>query len=130
MIFYISLSLIYSRYSYSTPSTNLLRGASPAMAREKCLKKLAERRHIALGWQAQRISVFCITLHVPSSHMSVRGSSFEVEVPTTEKARLCFCTSLNSCSGISVFCITLHVPLSHMLVLVGQQVSETLVCVL
>src|SRR6218665_3654455 len=41
-------------YLYSAPSRNLLRGAlSPATAKEKCHKKLAERRHAVLGQQAQ-----------------------------------------------------------------------------
>src|SRR6218665_63937 len=39
------ISFIHSRYLYSAPSRNLLRGAlSPATANEKCLKKLAEGR--------------------------------------------------------------------------------------
>src|SRR6218665_1175488 len=42
-------SFIHSGYLYSTPSRNLLRGAlSPATVKEKCLKKLAERRHVVL----------------------------------------------------------------------------------
>jgi len=46
---------IHSGYSYSAPSRNLLRGAfSLATAKEKCLKKLAEGRHIVPGQQAQR----------------------------------------------------------------------------
>ena len=46
---------IHSGYLYSAPSRNLLRGAlSPAMAKEKCLKKLAEGRHIVPEEQAQR----------------------------------------------------------------------------
>src|SRR6218665_498181 len=37
----------HSGYLYSAPSRNLLRGAlSPATVKEKCLKKLAERRHV------------------------------------------------------------------------------------
>src|SRR6218665_1332102 len=40
-------SFIHSGYLYSAPSRNLLRGAlSPATVKEKCLKKLAERRHV------------------------------------------------------------------------------------
>src|SRR6218665_2869678 len=43
-------SFIHSGYLYSAPSRNLLRGIlSPATARKKCLKKLAEGRHIVLG---------------------------------------------------------------------------------
>jgi len=39
-------SFIHSRYLYSAPSRNLLRVAlSPATAKEKCLEKLAVRRH-------------------------------------------------------------------------------------
>jgi len=46
---YIVHSFIHSGYLYSAPSRNLLRGAlSPAMVKEKCLKKLAERRHVVL----------------------------------------------------------------------------------
>src|SRR6218665_690912 len=42
-------SFIHSGYFYSAPSRNLLRGAlSPATVKEKCLKKLAERRHVVL----------------------------------------------------------------------------------
>src|SRR6218665_938457 len=42
-------SFIHSGYLYSAPSRNLLRGAlSPATVKEKCLKKLAERRHVVL----------------------------------------------------------------------------------
>jgi len=41
------ISTVHSGYLYSAPSRNLLRGAlSPAMVKEKCLKKLAERRHV------------------------------------------------------------------------------------
>ena len=43
-------SFIHSGYFHSAPSRNLLRGTpsplSPATAKEKCLKKLAEGRHI------------------------------------------------------------------------------------
>ena len=40
----------HSLYLCSAPSRNLLRGAlSPVTAKEKCLKKLAERRHVVLG---------------------------------------------------------------------------------
>ena len=42
-------SFIHSGYLYSAPSGNLLRGAlSPATVKEKCLQKLAERRHVVL----------------------------------------------------------------------------------
>src|SRR6218665_3956067 len=42
-------SFIHSGYLYSAPSRNLLRGAlSPATVKEKCLKKLAERRDVVL----------------------------------------------------------------------------------
>jgi len=41
---------IHSGYLYSTPSRNL----SPTTAKEKCLKKLEERKHIVPGQQAQR----------------------------------------------------------------------------
>src|SRR6218665_1025242 len=52
---YCAYSFIHSRYSYSTPSRNLLRGTlSPATDKEKCLKEIAERRHIVPGQQAQR----------------------------------------------------------------------------
>ena len=45
----IIYSFIHSGYLYSAPSRNLLRGAlSPATVKEKCLKKLAERRHVVL----------------------------------------------------------------------------------
>src|SRR6218665_216420 len=67
-------SFIHSGYSYSAPSRNLLRGAlSPATVKEKCLKKLAERRHVVLRYTKR----------------SVRGSSFQVEEPITEKALRC-----------------------------------------
>src|SRR6218665_825334 len=47
-------SFIHSGYLYSAPSRNLIRGAlSPATAKEKCLKQLAERRHIAPGQLAE-----------------------------------------------------------------------------
>jgi len=47
-------SFIHSGYLYRTPSRNLLGGAlSPAKAKEKCLEKLAERRYIVLGQEAQ-----------------------------------------------------------------------------
>jgi len=47
-------SFIHSGYLYSTPSRNLHRGAlSPVMVKEKCLKKLAEGRHIVPGQQTQ-----------------------------------------------------------------------------
>ena len=46
-------SFIHSGYLYSALSRNLLRGAlSPATAKEKCLRKLAERRHVVPGQQA------------------------------------------------------------------------------
>ena len=42
-------SFIHSGYLYSAPSRNLLKGAlSQASVKEKCLKKLAERRHFVL----------------------------------------------------------------------------------
>ena len=42
-------SFIHFGYLYSAPSRNLLRGAlTPATVKEKCLKKLAERRHVVL----------------------------------------------------------------------------------
>ena len=42
-------SFIHSGYLCSAPSRNLLRGAlSPATVKEKCLKKLEERRHFVL----------------------------------------------------------------------------------
>ena len=45
---------IHSGYLYNTLSKNLLRGAlSPATAKEKCLKTLAERRHIIAVQKAQ-----------------------------------------------------------------------------
>src|SRR6218665_361941 len=48
-------SFIHSGYLYSATKINLLRAAlSPATAKEKCLKKLAEGRHIVPGQQAQR----------------------------------------------------------------------------
>ena len=51
-------SFIHFGYLYSTPSRNLLRGSlSPTTAKEKCLEKLAEKRHIVPGQEAQ--------LHVP-----------------------------------------------------------------
>ena len=44
----------YSFIPDSAPSRNLLRGPlSPDTAKEKCLKKLSERRHVVLGQQAQ-----------------------------------------------------------------------------
>src|SRR6218665_3097819 len=47
-------SFIHTGYLYSAPSRNLLRGALiPATAKEKCLKMLAERRHVVPGQQAQ-----------------------------------------------------------------------------
>ena len=43
----LARSFIHSGYLYSAPSRNLLRGAlSPATVKEKCLKKLAERKHV------------------------------------------------------------------------------------
>src|SRR6218665_1552496 len=63
-------SFIHSGYLHSAPSRNLHRAAlSPATAKEKCLKKLAERRHI-----------------VPRQHAQRRR---ELGVPITEKARSC-----------------------------------------
>jgi len=45
----VSNSFIHSGYLYSAHSRNLLRGAlSPVTVKEKCLKKLAERRHVVL----------------------------------------------------------------------------------
>src|SRR6218665_869596 len=68
------LPLIHNGYLYSAPSRNILRGAlSPATAKDKCLKKLAERRHIVPGQQAQRRREF-----IPSWG-----------VPIIEKARSC-----------------------------------------
>src|SRR6218665_2506630 len=57
-VFYMDLtwihSFIHSGYLYSAPSRNLLRGAlSPATVKEKCLEKLAERRHVVPRQQAQ-----------------------------------------------------------------------------
>src|SRR6218665_3164896 len=47
--YHFSHSFIHSGYLYSAPSRKLLRGAlSPATVKEKCLKKLAERRHVVL----------------------------------------------------------------------------------
>jgi len=47
-------SFIHSGNLYSAPSRNLLGGAlSQATAKEKCLKKLAEGRHIVQGQEAQ-----------------------------------------------------------------------------
>jgi len=44
----------HSGYLYSAPSRNLLRGAlSPATAKEKRLKELAEKRYVVPGQQAQ-----------------------------------------------------------------------------
>ena len=53
---YVSrMSSIHSGDIYSTASRNLLKGAlSPATAKEKCLKKLAEGRHVVPGKHAQR----------------------------------------------------------------------------
>ena len=66
-------SFIHSGYLYNAPSRNLLRGTlSPATAKEKCLKKLAEEDTLFRG-----------------SKRSVGGSSFQVEGPITEKARRC-----------------------------------------
>ena len=43
-------SFIYSGYLCSASATNLLRGPlNPATAKEKCLKKLAQGRHIDRG---------------------------------------------------------------------------------
>ena len=57
-------SFILSGYLYSAPSRNLFKGAlSPTTAKEKCLKKLAEGKHI-----------------VPSSKRSVGGSSCQVDI--------------------------------------------------
>src|SRR6218665_3818018 len=76
MYMYLSINIahfIYSGYLYSTPSRNLLRGnISPVRAKEKCLKKLAERRHVVPGQQAQ-----CKRKLIPSGR------------PITEKARRC-----------------------------------------
>src|SRR6218665_3001003 len=42
-------SFIHSGYLYSAPSRTLLRGdLSPATVKEKCLKKIADRRQIVL----------------------------------------------------------------------------------
>src|SRR6218665_2491553 len=46
-------SFIHSGYLYSAPSRNLLRVAlSPATVEKKCLKNLAERRHVTPRQQA------------------------------------------------------------------------------
>jgi len=58
----------------SAPSKNLLRGAlSPATAKEKCLKKLAERRDVP-GQQAQ-----CKRKFIPSGGANDRESSLRAE---------------------------------------------------
>src|SRR6218665_1993470 len=63
--------IIHSGYLYSGPSRNLLKSAlSQAMAKDKCLKKLAERRCIVLGQQAQHKREF-----IPSGGASHRESS-------------------------------------------------------
>src|SRR6218665_1174718 len=65
------ISFIQSGYLYSAPSGNLLRGAlSPATVKEKCLKKLAERRHIVPRQQAQ-----CKREFIPSGGVNNRESS-------------------------------------------------------
>ena len=54
LCYFYFYSFIHSGYLYSAPSRNLLRGAlSPATAKEKCLEKLAERRHIVPGQEVQ-----------------------------------------------------------------------------
>src|SRR6218665_2446108 len=64
-------SFIHSGYLYSAPSRNLLRGAlSPATVKEKCLKKLAERRHVVLRQQAE-----CKREFIPSGGANNRESS-------------------------------------------------------
>ena len=68
-------SFIHSGYLYSTPLRNLLRGAlSPATAKEKCLKKLAQRRH------------------VPGQEVQCKREFITSGGPITEKARCCFLT--------------------------------------
>src|SRR6218665_1884335 len=66
-------SFIHSGYLYSAPSRNLPRGAlSPATAKERSLQK-----EDTLFW---------------GSKHNIRGSSFQVEGPITEKARRCLST--------------------------------------
>src|SRR6218665_2216629 len=68
-------SFIHSEYLYSAPSRNLLRGAlSPATVEEKInvLRSLQREDTLFRG-----------------SKRSARGSSLQVEGPTTEKARRC-----------------------------------------
>ena len=57
-------TFIHSGYLYSAPSRNLLWGAlSPAMAKEKCLRKLAERRHAVDDHFADQSYLYlCISL--------------------------------------------------------------------
>src|SRR6218665_389810 len=64
-------TFIHSGYLYSAPSRNLVRGArSPAMAKEKCLKELAERRRIVPLQQAEYKREF-----IPSGGANDRESS-------------------------------------------------------
>src|SRR6218665_2370928 len=66
-----SRRFIHSGYLYSAHSRNLLRGAlSPATAKEKCLKKLAERRHVVPRKQVQ-----CKRELIPSGGANNRESS-------------------------------------------------------
>src|SRR6218665_610547 len=70
-LFFVFHSFIHSGYLYSAPSRNLLRCAlSPATGKEKCLKKLVERRHIVPGQQAQ-----CKREFIPSGGANNRESS-------------------------------------------------------
>ena len=64
-------SFIHSGYLYNAPSRNLLRGMlSRAKVKEKCFKKLAERRHVVLEQQAQ-----CKREFIPSGGANNRVSS-------------------------------------------------------
>src|SRR6218665_2674801 len=66
-------SFIYSGYLYIAPSRNLLRGdISPATSKRNVLRSLQKEDTLFLD-----------------SKGSVRGSSFQVEGPITEKARGC-----------------------------------------
>src|SRR6218665_1783417 len=65
------IHFIHSGYLYSAPSRNLLRGAlSPATVKEKCLKKLAESRHVVPRQQVQ-----CKREFIPSGGANNRESS-------------------------------------------------------
>src|SRR6218665_819788 len=68
-------SLILSGYLYSAPSRNLLRCAlSSATVKEKCLKKLAERRHVVLSRAYFNVQLITICAVVKLKCAVVKGN--------------------------------------------------------